>query len=985
MKIRLLILCFFFTHVAMAQECFESGKVTKIPRSNQSGEADSLNPQKTKFINQDYQSESIDVTDVISGVTKNIKIGKNEYAYWSANGDIVLVKFDVVSANEKYDALKILKKSEIRILDPNTGKVKKESKGEYYSFSNNEFYKLIGTTKIDGKLYFQMKDSKGVKLKIPAMGRKNSLNIDYFSETEITVNEEGEVAVYGPRDKMLFKSKLENYKGENADSGVGTQIGYKYKKENIFLSPLGNDYLIVDLDEKTQKKISMRGFKPMLEEGVFSKDKKTILVKPETDSGIYLYNLETQTISKFIDPNLESVHFDNQNRICGIKKHTGYVRRTMNNFFHAVVYEYRPEIDSFTGKTTYECFDSKTNTPLSIKIVAQNTNSKIEYIDDSRFIISPDLADHSNNNFSYLFFSESVCAEKIKMADCDCASPVATKVNLDALANISMKLACEQDFSEAAWSSLTQRPVENLNEKNALIWLKRFSKPKSFSPQTDLSILLTLIEEKLYLKYPVEFGAALNGVIAESPFLFATLSEKYPALRKVSLAGDKSCLTKDESEVIDKAKIEYFRNRLDAVTEPTEENLQQIYDVANEMLNDAQKKDLAEDIGDLVVEKIKTHRELDGIFPSKIYKFALNKAKEKLHLPNNKITDLTTVRLTGSVDIFLMGTNPFEYSVKTLGGFYLSKRDSISDSSYDTNQEKNFQWEHDGKKYSAVVELKKDVQKNDIAPSNPSPNYSEMKKNKVFRGLIVAGSNLGKSSTENVVGEYIEYFNENGFEFEEAVAVANLPGLLKERMSGKDQAHYFVKEAHSDGDEKNLFKVSKKGKVLRGTKKGKNGVTEIVEIVYPGEDAETELISNTEFGSWMKEREKINGSELVYINSSCWSATKAIFEISAAQTPKLINIPTTTTMSTFTNQDSSVMFAVIDGLYEEKTYAEMRNEMEKNSSSYKSKLSDVFIFPDQEEYSVKIRNLISTPVHIESAIFQESNNVKIPYAIESDH
>ena len=75
------------------------------------------------------------------------------------------------------------------------------------------------------------------------------------------------------------------------------------------------------------------------------------------------------------------------------------------------------------------------------------------------------------------------------------------------------------------------------------------------------------------------------------------------------------------------------------------------------------------------------------------------------------------------------------------------------------------------------------------------------------------------------------------------------------------------------------------------------------------------------------------------------------------------------------------MHAAIDGLRNEKTYAEIRETMN-NDPKYKSGHDNVMIFPAEERYRLKIAGLIKLPLSIETNFFVEKNNVKVPYSIE---
>ena len=131
-------------------------------------------------------------------------------------------------------------------------------------------------------------------------------------------------------------------------------------------------------------------------------------------------------------------------------------------------------------------------------------------------------------------------------------------------------------------------------------------------------------------------------------------------------------------------------------------------------------------------------------------------------------------------------------------------------------------------------------------------------------------------------------------------------------------------------------------------------------------------MSNQEFGDWMQARK----TPFVYFNTSCSSRTKAVNEISAALTPQFLDIPADSTVDMFVNNPSSAEYILFTSFREGRSFAQIRAEMEKGSGEYKERTSNVFLFPDEDQYQREITNFIKIPVILKPfQIFDSKNRI----------
>ncbi|HEY8270402.1 MAG TPA: hypothetical protein VIG33_05895 [Pseudobdellovibrionaceae bacterium] len=234
-----------------------------------------------------------------------------------------------------------------------------------------------------------------------------------------------------------------------------------------------------------------------------------------------------------------------------------------------------------------------------------------------------------------------------------------------------------------------------------------------------------------------------------------------------------------------------------------------------------------------------------------------------------------------------------------------------------------------------------------------APNYAALKKDGKLTGIMIVGSNLS-SGHSYVVDEYLTYYQNQGFEFKPTRPIEAISFFQKSVETG--EADYLIKEAHSDGDERNLFRANKYGKLFEGSLIKKDGTKEVIYLIAPDDEKkDSKHISNQEFGSWIRSRGK--DQPLIYLNASCNSERKVISEIAAAHSSNFIPIPSATSVLTFTDSDNSGEKQFLQSLRNEKSYEDIRASIQKTKAYQKGE--DHFLFPDEKDYDDKIRkNLI---------------------------
>ncbi|MGZ3772804.1 MAG: hypothetical protein ACXVCY_07855 [Pseudobdellovibrionaceae bacterium] len=275
--------------------------------------------------------------------------------------------------------------------------------------------------------------------------------------------------------------------------------------------------------------------------------------------------------------------------------------------------------------------------------------------------------------------------------------------------------------------------------------------------------------------------------------------------------------------------------------------------------------------------------------------------------------------------------------------------------------------------------IAKSLSLNYLVNKSNSPRYDQLWSDKKLTGLVLMSPNLGEPLW--LVRKYLNYFKDQGFDFGPSKIVwakgKTLKGFLKENylfpknitetddlkgwFAGLIQQgvlDYWIKEAHSGGNNDVIF-VAKKNYVLKGVRSLPDGREENIYIAYTsGESFAKEdqiSISNEEFAKWIQAREQNNpNQQLVYINASCWSSTKARQEIIAVRSPLLVEIATGDATLTFQNSVNNHLEVLLSSLRDSQDYDKIQSRLDAVKPADGTK--NPYLLPNQKSYQKEIWN-----------------------------
>lgn len=554
---------------------------------------------------------------------------------------------------------------------------------------------------------------------------------------------------------------------------------------------------------------------------------------------------------------------------------------------------------------------------------------------------------------------------------------------------------CPNEFNEEDWKFFTPpNPGDKIPHITAKAYLYRFQKPKGFDPSQHLRILLAILNSSLIEKEPVLVTGALQTVALVSPQLYDELINRIPALKLLPKNVEPGiCRTADEKKKIAEASQHLFEHvqRKHSGGGTSLADWAPLYPFRSEFakLSEKRRDDLAGEVAESLANGAQQDPKLQGIFQSKLYYFSYEAAKPLFGLKQtDHKTDVTIIREPDKAKVVLIGVHPVDGDVGTLTpyGFYaktvgqLDLSGELTPGEVDISKlgmKPDVAWTHQGRAYKANVSALALKSLADVIPKGNAYPYDELWKDGKLSGVIITGTNL-KESAASVMDSYLNYYTDQGFEFGSKTDIDNLPRFLEGQIKSGD-TDYMLKEAHSDGDEKNIFRMDQTGSMLVGKKKLEGGKEEEIRLIFPKDgEVKTKLVSNHDFGDWIRAREAAGKGSLVYFNTSCWSCSKAVHEIEAAHSLKLVDISTTNMASVFTKSEDNPLRIILDTFRGGKNYEEVRDALRKRDD-YKAGSGNTYIFPDEPLYREKITDILKKPVVFNTKILDQDGN---PYNLD---
>ena len=493
-----------------------------------------------------------------------------------------------------------------------------------------------------------------------------------------------------------------------------------------------------------------------------------------------------------------------------------------------------------------------------------------------------------------------------------------------------------------------------------------------------LSFLTGVLEEEENIKkYSYQIQAVLWKILLSKPHLYLDLYFHYPELK--SLPPFSPDLIKKE-----KVKAQVRKALLSLFEIQTHFRhtwlfywdfihiLKPILQVLTKEEKDFYIEKITESLSNGATQNVKVFQD---VFQSKLFYVIYSHVKSWFGRDYEPVSDITVLRKRQSFQTLILSSEPIKNhpSKKTGFGIHYAFVEKLSREMFigevKGGQElvrDSVEWNVlNGKSYRAYLQVNvQDMEDKSYLKKDKSPHYESVWKDEKMTGLIIIGSSL-RSFSKPLLKNYLSYFKDQGFKFS-PLPVSDFQPFFKEKI-GNCELDYFLKESHSDGDERNVFRFDRFNDVMRGVRQAEKGQTEIIYLAFPKpfhfKKPETLLFSNLELAELIRQRERKGCGEITYFNTSCWAHVKARYEIEAAHSPLFLNIPSKSLSNTFLNEEGTAIRALIDSYRNNLDFDGFRKALEKNAG-YKSGRLNQYIFPDESEYYQSIFESISIPLKI---------------------
>ena len=497
-----------------------------------------------------------------------------------------------------------------------------------------------------------------------------------------------------------------------------------------------------------------------------------------------------------------------------------------------------------------------------------------------------------------------------------------------------------------------------------------------------------LQEEKIVQEYPELIQPLLWKVFLHYPHLYLDFHLRYPSLKHlppfpISFIKDKKTQFQVRESLLSlfETQTQFHYTRF-SHWEFIRTLTPVLYVLSEEEQNFYIEK-ITESLSNGATESIALFQD---VFQSKLFYIIYSHVKAWFGRSYTPVSDITIVRKKQGFLTLILSSSPIQNhpSIETNFGIHYVVVENFSKTLSPAEAEAGQKLVNDfvewnllkGSSYRAHLQI--DVQgkyqsEASLITGNAGPDYESVWQDKKMTGLMIIGSSL-RSFSKILFENYLSYFKEQGFQFSN-IPVPDFQPFLKDKIENCE-LDYFLKESHSDGDERNVFRFDRVNYVLKGVRQMEEGQKEVVYLAFPKPfhfgKRETVLFSNLELADLIQQREQKGCGEITYFNTSCWSHVKARYEIETVHSPLLLNIPSKSTSDTFLNQEGDAIRQLIQAYRKGLNFDEFRKSLEKNEG-YKSGKVNQYLFPDERRYYNSIFQPISIPLRIQIDLEREED------------
>lgn len=538
------------------------------------------------------------------------------------------------------------------------------------------------------------------------------------------------------------------------------------------------------------------------------------------------------------------------------------------------------------------------------------------------------------------------------------------QANFDYEAWASKDPIYKTDFQASQWDakapvpplSVSGQPI-TLTRAQAEMLLLRFQKPGGFT-LGNAEFIKAMLGSRFVKQNPSVVAGAMQNVLAVSVPLYDELLAQFPALKtlKFPQVSANPFRTEAEEAALLKVARRYYNQLSDKLISQSDKGtelsdwmgllpLAPLLSKYEELEKVQHEDEVMENIQDKAMANEFKQSGASFLFP--VIEPAIEPLFGDEHavvtmLEMSRVGDTFTPRIHGTNRILGLAEKRNRY------GFYSTDLEQFSLDDSKNRVTRTFLWSMAGHKFEGKVALSKLPKDMPLFSTEPSPKYEKMVHKGATHLLIVFGSNIQKDLA-NDLPAYLEYFKKKGFTDQGTKIVSKFKSWFKKQITSGETA-IFDKEAHASSDVDNFLIVDNRVKMATFERTSPDKSVQIVRIAYPfDEDAEGEVITNQEFGKWVRAREAKHPVPLVMANLSCWSVDQARLQIPEIHSALFSEIFSTSVVDEFDEDEESGGRILFEGLMNGLPYAKIRENLKKDQGFVEGR-RDAFVFPDEPRY-----------------------------------
>jgi hypothetical protein len=227
-----------------------------------------------------------------------------------------------------------------------------------------------------------------------------------------------------------------------------------------------------------------------------------------------------------------------------------------------------------------------------------------------------------------------------------------------------------------------------------------------------------------------------------------------------------------------------------------------------------------------------------------------------------------------------------------------------------------------------------------------APPYEAWARDGKIQGLIWTDVGFGAADAHETIGEYLSFYRAQGFKFKKQ-ELTDFPEWIESHVKS-GELDYMVREGHLKRD----LQMVRSGELRVGRKSG-DPAQEVVLFIPNSRSEKTELTWSALNQALNARTEREPQSSLLYFDTKCSS-----FEGTACQLPSLAKssqiqvVSSKGTATTFVNDETSPLRALMEGILEQDSYSKMNRRLQaaRKKAGGAAAGEDNYILPNSDEY-----------------------------------